>query len=129
MNNKIEYVSAIIRSSEGDIILQLRDNNPAIADPNCLSLFAGAMEEGETKEKALQREIKEETELDASEAEFLFSYEFGDRVSHVYFVDGIDVRDIVVHEGKGYRTIRDKHDLETFKFAPISKRILQRWLT
>lgn len=119
------YVSCILVSKTGEIILQLRDDNPAIKDPNCLSLFAGAVEEGETIEDAVAREIWEETALKPDEFTYLFAWDNGDgRVSHVFYHDNVDTADMDVREGQGFRLINSQADLEKYKFAPISKAIL-----
>ena len=119
------YVSCILVSKTGEIILQLRDNNPAIKDPNSLSLFAGAVEEGETIEDAIAREIWEETTLKFDKFTYSFTWDNGDgRVSHVFYHDNVDTADIDVREGQGFRLMRSRADLEKYKFAPISKAIL-----
>jgi 8-oxo-dGTP diphosphatase len=119
------YVSCILVSKAGDIILQLRDNDPAIKDPNCLSLFAGAVEEGESLEEAITRETWEETTLEVDEFKYLFKWDNGDgRVSHVFYYNGVNIADIEVREGQGFRLIRSQADLDKYKFAPISKAIL-----
>lgn len=118
--HKKEYISAIMRSPDGALILQLRDDNPKIADPGCVSLFAGAVEEGETN-------------ITVDHAGYLFSYELptetGMNVSHVYFIDGVRLEDITVYEGQGYVIIHSREDLERFTFAQISKDILHKWFT
>lgn len=125
-NNPVKvYVSCILVSKTGEIILQLRDNNPAIKDPNSLSLFAGAVEEGETISDAIKREIWEETTLKFDKLMYLFAWDNGDgRTSHVFYHDNVDTADIDVREGQGFRLIHSRADLEKYKFAPISKAIL-----
>ena len=44
----------------GEILLQLRDNNPRIPFPNHWGLIGGSVERGETVEEALMRETLEE---------------------------------------------------------------------
>lgn len=123
------YVSCILVSSDGDIILQLRDNNPDIVDPNCLSLFAGAMEPGETRDQSIHREILEETTLDLNDLKYLFTWQEPgtDHESHVYYRDNIDLNDVDVREGQGYRLIRTRTDLANHDFAGISKNILAKY--
>lgn len=119
------YVSCILVSKTGELVLQLRDDNPAIKDPNSLSLFAGAVEEGESLEDAITREIWEETTLRPDDFTYLFAWDNGDgRVSHVFCLDNVNTADIDVREGQGFRLIKSQADLEKYKFAPISKAIL-----
>lgn len=51
---------------DGRIVLQRRDNNARI-NPGLLGFFGGHVEDGETPEVALRREISEETSLDTTE--------------------------------------------------------------
>ena len=125
-----EYSSIILINTKNEILLQLRDNNPNIADPNTLSLFAGRMEPGESKEQTIKRELYEETTIEADNMAFLFTFEtdmkrFG-RVarSHVFLLKGVDETKVHVQEGQGYRKITSKSDLEQHDFALISKDIL-----
>jgi 8-oxo-dGTP diphosphatase len=49
---------------EGKLLMQLRDNIPTILYPGLWGLFGGHMEEGETPEVAVVREISEEIGYD-----------------------------------------------------------------
>ncbi len=51
---------------KGKILLMLRDNNPAIAYPNTWNTPGGGIEEGESPEEALVRELQEEIGLTPS---------------------------------------------------------------
>jgi NDP-sugar pyrophosphorylase family protein len=57
-------VSAILINSLGQILLQQRDDNPAIRYPGHWSLFGGTVEEGETASAAVAREVQEEIDYD-----------------------------------------------------------------
>jgi 2-amino-4-hydroxy-6-hydroxymethyldihydropteridine diphosphokinase len=50
----------LIENSRGEVLLQLRDDKPAIPFPNCWGTFGGQIEEGELPQQAIIREIKEE---------------------------------------------------------------------
>jgi 8-oxo-dGTP pyrophosphatase MutT (NUDIX family) len=126
-----EYSSIILINTEGEIVLQLRDNNPDIADPNKLSLFAGGVMPGESREHAAQRELFEETTIRSNNLKYIFTYQtdihrFG-RVakSHVFLLDGVDEALVDVQEGQGYRKITKAADLDRYDFALISKEILR----
>lgn len=49
------------------ICLVLRDNNPAIPNPNKWNTPGGGIDEGETPREAIIRELKEEINLDATD--------------------------------------------------------------
>lgn len=125
-----EYSSVILINTEGELLLQLRDNNPSIVDPNKISLFAGKLLTGETKEQAASRELFEETTLQGQDLHYLFTYEadankFGHPAkSHVFLGQGIREADVDVQEGQGFIKIKDVTDLDKHDFALISKEIL-----
>lgn len=57
-------VSAILINPQGQVLLQQRDDNPAIRYPGHWSLFGGTIEDGETAATAVAREVKEEIDFD-----------------------------------------------------------------
>jgi len=57
-------VSAILINPRGQVLLQQRDDNPAIRYPGHWSLFGGTIENGESAETAVAREVKEEIDFD-----------------------------------------------------------------
>ncbi len=60
---RVPCVSIIIENSEKELLLLLRDDKADIPCPNHWSLVGGAVEEGETPEMAMHREIFEEIGL------------------------------------------------------------------
>ncbi len=59
-----EGVSAILINKRGQVLLQQRDDNPAIRYPGHWSLFGGTIEEGESAETAVAREVLEEIDFE-----------------------------------------------------------------
>ena len=57
-------VSAILINAHGQVLLQQRDDNPAIRYPGHWSLFGGSIDEGETPAAAVAREVKEEIDYE-----------------------------------------------------------------
>jgi NDP-sugar pyrophosphorylase family protein len=57
-------VSAILINSLGQVLLQQRDDNPAIRYPGHWSLFGGTIEDGESPETAVAREVQEEIDFE-----------------------------------------------------------------
>ena len=56
-----QTVAIIIQNDRGEVMLQLRDNNPNIAFANSWTLPGGVVETSETPEQAAKRELAEET--------------------------------------------------------------------
>ena len=57
-------VSAILINKSGQILMQQRDDNPAIRYPGHWSLFGGTVEDGESPAIAVAREVKEEIDFE-----------------------------------------------------------------
>lgn len=57
-------VSAILINSRGQVLLQQRDDNPAIRYPGHWSLFGGTIEDGESPVAAVAREVQEEIDFE-----------------------------------------------------------------
>jgi NDP-sugar pyrophosphorylase family protein len=57
-------VSAILINPLGQVLLQQRDDNPAIRYPGHWSLFGGTIDDGESPADAVAREVKEEIDYD-----------------------------------------------------------------
>jgi 8-oxo-dGTP pyrophosphatase MutT (NUDIX family) len=55
-------VSVILTTTDGRVLLQLRDDIPGIEYPGHLSLIGGWIEPGETRSNAIRRELHEELE-------------------------------------------------------------------
>lgn len=57
-------VSAILWVDDGRVLLQQRDTKPDLSYSGCWTLFGGQVEDGETPDEAIRRELIEELELD-----------------------------------------------------------------
>lgn len=58
-----QSVGAILRNSRGQILLQQRDDKPDLSFAGCWTTLGGRVEEGETPDEAVRRELLEEIEL------------------------------------------------------------------
>jgi 8-oxo-dGTP pyrophosphatase MutT (NUDIX family) len=61
---RVPCVAIIIKNSQGEILLLLRDDDPTISFPNHWTLVGGKVEDGETSETAAHRELLEEIDVD-----------------------------------------------------------------
>lgn len=108
-----------------------RDDKPGITHPDCWAGFGGAVEDGETVEEALLREVREETGLVIKDPVFLtdaVDHE-GDRrlVSLFYVVGDFRPEDIDLHEGVGVG-IQRMTDLPGLKITPFVRRVIESHL-
>ena len=69
-----EIAAIILENDKGEFLLYLRDNKPDIPFPGYWDLIGGHVEEGETPEQALVREVKEELDIDLKEYTFYKKY-------------------------------------------------------
>ena len=105
----------MIKSAKGIIVvknnylLQLRDNKKNINYPNFWGVFGGRVEKTETYHKALEREIKEETNLIVRVYRMILSVDyklFGlkEKRNIVYYECKIsEKRKIILTEGRKYK--------------------------
>jgi 8-oxo-dGTP diphosphatase len=56
-------VAAILHNDEGEVLLQLRDDKAGLLYANHWTLFGGSVEQDETPETAIHRELMEELEI------------------------------------------------------------------
>jgi len=61
---KEQGVSAILINAQGQVLLQQRDDNPAIRYPGHWSLFGGTIENNESPADAVAREVHEEIDFE-----------------------------------------------------------------
>jgi 8-oxo-dGTP diphosphatase len=60
----VPVVSALLVNPAGEVLLQLRDDDPALLYPDCWTIPGGHVEPGETPDEAIRRELREEMALD-----------------------------------------------------------------
>ena len=93
--------SIIFINDRKQILLFLRDDTPGIPYPNMWDIPGGHVENSETPEQCIVREMKEEMDLDI-EGFHLFSVtEFPDRIEYTFWKEAnLDIDRIRLTEGK-----------------------------
>lgn len=124
-----KIAAIILENDRGEFLLYLRDNKPGIPFPDKWDLIGGHIEEGETPEEALVREVTEELDYELTEYKFFREYVCleGDAYPNIkYIYSGrfnMPVEEITLLEGEypRYFTEEEIHDIE---IANIQKDIL-----
>jgi 8-oxo-dGTP diphosphatase len=96
-------------ANKGRVLLFLRDNKPNIPFPNMLDILGGGVEDGETAEEAVTREMAEELEDKRTELPFvlkdpvLFKVYIDERGTeqNIYCAPAnFEINDLVLKEGQ-----------------------------
>ncbi|HUX56515.1 MAG TPA: NUDIX domain-containing protein [Bacteroidales bacterium] len=128
-----EIAAIILENDNGEILLYLRDNKPGIPFPEHWDLIGGHLEEGETPEEALVREVKEELDIDLKEYKFFNKYECltGDAYENIKYIYtgriNIPIEEITLLEGERPRYF-SKEEIPGVKFANILKTIVMEYI-
>jgi 8-oxo-dGTP diphosphatase len=130
----MEKIAAVIfENDKGEFLLYLRDGKPGIPFPYHWDLFGGHIEEGETPEQALVREVKEELDYDLKEFKFFKEYLCleGDAYPNIkYIYSGkinLPVEEMTLLEGE-YLQYFSKEEIPDVKFANILKTIVMEFI-
>lgn len=127
---------ALIISTDGTVLLQKRDQKSGITNPGKISMFGGSVEEGETVEAALGRELEEElgmkiekrditklgtyyksVELDGEEYEI-----------NVFVVRGIDATKLNLYEGEEIYHLDTHENPNNLNMTRITKLAIKDYL-
>ena len=124
-----KIAAIILENDKGEFLLALRDNKAWIPFPNHWDLIGGHVEEGETPEEALIREVKEE--LDIELTSYSFYKEFlcleGDAFENIKYIYtgkiNIPIEEITLYEGQRAQYFT-KEQIPDVKFANIIKSVV-----
>jgi 8-oxo-dGTP diphosphatase len=129
-----QIAAIILENDKGEILLYLRDNRPDIPFPNHWDLIGGHVEEGETPEKALVREVKEELDIDLTDYTFYKKYECltGDAYENIkYIYSGkinLPIEEVTLLEGVRPQYF-SKAEILNVRFANILKSIVMDYIS
>lgn len=130
----MKKIAAIIfENDKGEFLFYLRDNKPEIPFPDYWDLIGGHVEEGETPEDALVREVKEELDIDLKEYSFFKIYECltGDAYENIKYIYtgkiNIPIDKITLLEGVRPKYF-SKEEIPNVKFANILKSIVMDYI-
>jgi 8-oxo-dGTP diphosphatase len=122
-------------NDNGQILLCLRDNKPEIPYPNCWDIIGGHVEQGETPEQCVIREVKEEIGRDIKNLNFYKKTDMSamgcltakDRIEYTYWEKAnIDIEQTTLTEGQKLKWFTEDQikELPEEKIAFDFKRII-----
>ena len=124
----LQVATALLFDRNGKLLIYLRDDKPEIPFPNHWDLFGGHVEEGETPEIALVRELKEELNVDIVDYKFYKAFESKNETkTNTKFVFVVKINqtasELTLHEGQYLRGI-DLSERDSYAFANMLGEIL-----
>ena len=123
LNESVNHaVKALIYRDEGRILLQQRDYAPGLPFPGFWTFFGGLVEQGESFQKALERELVEELGcVPGQVGDELFRWEWrgaDPAQNHVFPVHcQVDDEALVLGEGQAMRWLRFQ-DMKSISLVP-----------
>jgi 8-oxo-dGTP diphosphatase len=129
-----EIAAIILENDKGEFLLYLRDDKPDILFPGYWDLIGGHVEEGETPEEALVREVKEELDIDLKEYTFYKKYECltgdaYDNIKYIYYGKiNLPIEEVTLLEGIRPRYF-SREEIPDIKFANILKSIVMEFIS
>ena len=128
-----KIAAIILENDKKEILLYLRDNKPGIPFPNHWDLIGGHLEEGETPEQAIVREVKEELDIDLKEYAFYKMYECitGDAHENIKYIYkgkiNLSIEDITLLEGERPQFF-PREEIPYVRFANILRSIVMEYI-
>lgn len=124
-----KIAAIILENDHGEFLLYLRDNKPGIPFPDHWDLIGGHVEDGETPEEALVREVREELGIKLKQYTFFRTYECldGDAYPNIkYIYSGkinIPIEEVTLYEGARPAYFK-KEEIPYVRFANILKTVV-----
>ena len=122
-------VSILFVNPDGEILVHHRDNDPRILFPNQWSIIGGHVEDGETPEHALVREVREEIDYDLTQFKHLATFYDADYIRYFY-VAPLDkpVSALTLGEGQALRFIHPRRALDELDVCLTGRRYIEAYL-
>lgn len=120
-------VSAILINPNGQVLLQQRDDNPAIRYPGHWSLFGGTIEDGESPETAVAREVHEEIDFELRNFGLFREFVQNNKQEFAFageLTAGLD--QLTLHEGQGMNLFYPSQ-LKDLQIRPDDKDTLEQF--
>ncbi len=128
-----QIAAVILENKNKELLFYLRDNNQQIPFPHHWDLFGGHVEEGETPEVALKREVQEELGIELLDLKFFKKYTVltGDvhqNIKYIYTAP-IDIPASLLKLQEGERLqYFSREEIPQLKFANVLRDIVLDYL-
>ena len=122
--NRIEEVVKAVIYKDQKYLLQLRDDNPAISSPNTWGFFGGGVDDGETHEEALIRELNEELNWKPKKIE-LFHIENSLKTKYYSIYFNTSIKQLCLCEGQEMKWYYSEEIFELSNTPSIVKKIMK----
>lgn len=121
--------SIIFVNDNSHVLLFLRDNNPSIPFPNMWDVPGGHVEDNETPDQCIVREMKEEMGMNLDGFQIFSIEEFDDRIEYSFWKkENIDITKVVLTEGQ-YLKWFSEDDINKTELAYGFNKILEDFFT
>lgn len=126
--NTARTAAVTLVDTNGNLLLQRRDDKPGINNPGMITSFGGAIEGNETNREGALRELSEETNIDIAWASNAIAYlvtvyqpttiQGIPRYITYYTLEGVEAAALEVYEGQGFAIVDPTSD--TITTLPLS---------
>lgn len=111
---KRKGTSIIFYNEKNCLLLFLRDDKPGLPYANMWDIPGGHVENGETPDECIVREMKEEIGVDIGVPGLYNVYDFDDRIEYVYAMQcQYQIESLSLTEGQALRWFSEKEIVET----------------
>lgn len=133
---KLTIVNALVVDTQGNFVMQKRDNKPGISNPNMVTGFGGHLDSTDkTLRDGIARELREETNLKFSNAELRYFKTYhkqpdihGEDSYVTYFIlPNVSTEGLEVYEGQGFEIVSPDDDFDTILLSPLVRQVLEEF--
>lgn len=117
----------VVLFNNNKILLQFRDNNPKISNPNMWGIFGGGVEKGETPEQAAIRELREELGLRMEKLEPLLKTEFKGEKIYLFKQRIKNISNLKLNEGQNMKFFSKEEILNIKNTVPGLKEMIKNF--
>ncbi|MEL4894835.1 NUDIX hydrolase [Crocosphaera sp. Alani8] len=107
--NSIPSVALAILHQDGRFLMQLRDNIPTIIYPDRWGFFGGHLEDGETPEVGVKREVLEEISYSLENPIFFGRYDDEEALRYIFHAPlTVSIQELILGEGADLELVSPK---------------------